>query len=294
MVVINISDQHTRLVQKDKNARVYGVLVGIQSGKRVDIYNSFDIVLEEKSQIDQLFILQKGRQFYRVFTGMEILGWYVSGNTSAPIEGDLAIHSQIERLQEMEQVKTFDDNTKISFSESPLLLCLNTYPKENQRDLPMKLYENTLTMVNGKPSPSFTSVNFIVATSEIERIGVDHVANVNRAGSSLLQGHLSTMLSSIRMLNSRITILKKYMQAVKAGELKPSPSIIRDIQNVTHQLPAIKSNEFKVEFLAEYNDALLITYMASITKSSIAVLEMLDKFNGTYDRHSRHTRGMGF
>lgn len=92
---------------------------------------------------------------------------------------------QIESLTDLPQTETFGDNTQINFSESPLFLCLNTEPEDKQKDLPMKLYENSLSIVDGKPKSSFRDVQFIIQTSEIERIGVDHVANISRPGASL-------------------------------------------------------------------------------------------------------------
>jgi len=223
---------------------------------------------------------------------MEVLGWYANGSSTEPKEGDLDIHQQMESLPDLPQTETFGDTTQINFSESPLFLVLNTSPKDKQRDLPMQLYENSLTIVEGKPKSSFKATAFTIQTSEIERIGVDHMANISRSGASLLQGHLSTMHSSIKMLNSRIIILKNYLEAVKKGELTPDPAVLREIRAVCQQLPAVDSNEFKVEFLSEYNDALLLTYLATMTKSSVATVEMLEKFNNTYDRHGRHHRTM--
>jgi hypothetical protein len=52
------------------------------------------------------------------------------------------------------------------------------------------------------------------------------------------------------MLNSRIIILKNYLEAVKSGELKADPSVLRDIKAICQQLPAIDSTAFKVEFLS--------------------------------------------
>lgn len=168
----------------------------------------------------------------------------------------------MESLPDLPQEETFGDTTQINFSESPLFLVLNTEPKDKQRDLPMQLYENSLSIVDGKPKSSFKAVPFTIQTSEIERIGVDHMANISRSGASLcmfslptfvdfvVQGHLSTMHSSIKMLNSRIMILKNYLEAVKSGQLLADPSALRDIKAICQQLPAVDSNEFKVEFLS--------------------------------------------
>eukprot|EP01126_Amoeba_proteus_P060675 TRINITY_DN8055_c0_g1_i8.p1 TRINITY_DN8055_c0_g1~~TRINITY_DN8055_c0_g1_i8.p1 ORF type:complete len:161 (-),score=21.34 TRINITY_DN8055_c0_g1_i8:75-557(-) len=158
----------------------------------------------------------------------------------------------------------------------------------------MQLYENAIIIVEGKPRNSFSPVGFTIQTSEIERIGVDHLANISRTGTSLLQGHLSTVQSSVTMLNSRILILKNYLEAVKAGTLVPDASVLRDLKSLCQQLPAIDTPEFKDEFLSEYNDALLLTYLATISKSSVALSELLEKFNDTFgDRHFRARRGMG-
>jgi len=298
VVVVNVTDQYTRAIVTNVShkggAKVYGCLVGRQQGRRVDVLYSFEILLDENQQVDSMFILQRGRQFYRTFEGMEVLGWYAtSPGSTEPAAGDMAIHQQMESLPDLPQTETMGDTTQINFSESPLLLVLNTTPTDKQRDLPMKMFELSLAIVEGRPKSSFKSVGFTIQTSEIERIGVDHLANISRSGTSLLQGHLSSVHSSIKMLNSRITILKNYLQSVKSGELVADPSVLREIMSIAQQLPAIDSNEFKVEFLSEYNDALLLTYLASMTKSSVATQEMLEKFNSTYDRHGgRHHRGM--
>jgi len=296
VVVVNVTDQYTRSVVRQKEgARVYGCLVGRQQGRRVDVLYSFEILLDENQQVDSMFILQRGRQFYRTFEGMEVLGWYTTkqGTTEASESQDMAIHQQMESLTDLPQAETMGDTTQINFSESPLFFVLNTTPTDKQRDLPMKMYELSLAIVEGRPKSSFKSVGFTIQTSEIERIGVDHLANISRSGASLLQGHLSSVHSSIKMLHSRISILKNYLQSVKSGELQADPAVLREIMAICQQLPAIDSNEFKVEFLSEYNDALLLTYLAAMTKSSVATQEMLDKFNSTYDRHGgRHHRGM--
>jgi len=294
LVVVNIADHYTRTIvrQKEDGVRALGCMVGKQQGRIVEILHSFEILLQE-GQVEPKYILQRGRQFHRTFAGLEVLGWYSSSSNTEPREDDMDIHQQMESLPDLPQEEAFGDNTQINFSESPLYLVLNSVPKDKQRDLPMKLWENSLTIVDGKPKSSFHSVPFTIQTSEIERIGVDHLANISRAGTSLLQGHLTTMHSSIKMLNSRVAILRNYLQAVQSGALPPDPAVLRDIKAICQQLPAIDSNEFKVEFLSEYNDTLLLTYLAAMTKSSLATTEMLEKFNNTYDRHGggRH-RGM--
>jgi len=54
-----------------------------------------------------------------------------------------------------------------------------------------------------------------------------------------------------------------------------------------NQLPAIDTAQFQQEFINEYNDALMITYLASMTKGANSINDMIDKFNITFERSSR-------
>lgn len=99
--------------------------------------------------------------------------------------------------------------------------------------------------------------------------------------------HLSSMHNAIKMLNIRIKSIVKYLEAVKAGKLSADQSVLRRLSSLVNLLPAIESANFNNEFLSEYNDALLVTYLASITKTSNSMNEMIDKFNITFDRHTR-------
>jgi len=117
---------------------------------------------------------------------------------------------------------------------------------------------------------------------------VDHVAHSTSGVISPFASHAETLHQSIKMLHIRITVLKLYLEAVKAGKFPdPDQNLLREINAVCQQLPAIESGEFNEAFFTEYNDALLLTYMAAITKASSATNELLEKFNATQDRQFR-------
>jgi len=78
-----------------------------------------------------------------------------------------------------------------------------------------------------------------------------------------------------------------FAKTAQANPATRDEGILRQINALVQELPAIDTDKFKEDFLTEYNDALLVTYLASITKTSHAVNEMIEKFNITYDRHSR-------
>jgi len=89
------------------------------------------------------------------------------------------------------------------------------------------------------------------------------------------------------MLNSRIQIITQFLKETKGGKLPRDEGLLRTINSLCHLLPTIDADTFKEDFLTEYNDTLLITYLATITKTSNAINEMIEKFNITYDRQLR-------
>jgi len=270
MVIVNLSDHFTReKVKAGKSVRIYGILLGQQSGRKVEISNSYEILVDpETKSIDHEFLKKRLSQFQRVFQHDEILGWYATGGKAENF--DIVIHQQIE-----------------TYNESPLFLLLDPDTKPGTQTLPIFLLETTVKVVDEKPKIVFTKVSYSIETTEAERIAVDHVANVSTGGRSMLTSHLSTLQSAIKMLNMRVKIITRFVQETKAGKIPRDEGLLRSINALCHLLPAIDTDKFKEDFLTEYNDALLVTYLATITKTSNAINEMIEKFNITYDRHTR-------
>jgi len=269
MVIVNLSDHFTReKVKTNKNVRIYGILLGQQSGRKVEISNSFEMLFDpEKKEIDHEFLKKRLSQFQRVFEHDEILGWYATGKVEI---FDTSIHQQVE-----------------TYNESPLFLLLDPESKPGSQNLPINLYETTVRVIDEKPRVVFTKIPYSIETTEAERIAVDHVANVSTGGRSMLTSHLSTLQSAIKMLNMRVKIITRFVQETKAGKIPRDEGLLRSINALCHLLPAIDSEKFKEDFLTEYNDALLVTYLATVTKTSNAINEMIEKFNITFDRHAR-------
>jgi len=269
MVIVNLSDHFTReRVRIGKNTiRIYGILLGQQSGRKVEISNSFEILVSPEKHIDHEFLKKRLGQFQRVYEHDEILGWYATGKLE---NFDIGIHQQIE-----------------AYNESPLLLILDPDTKPGNQTLPIVLWETTVKVLDDKPKVVFTKVPYGIETTEAERIAVDHVANVSTGGRSMLTSHLSTLQSAIKMLNMRVKIITQFVHETKNGTIPRDEGLLRSINALCHLLPTIDTDKFKEDFLTEYNDALLVTYLATITKTTNAINEMIDKFNIAYDRQTR-------
>jgi len=285
LVLVNISDHWTRWKVQNNvdNPRVIGALVGIQSGRNVEIFNSFELVynmVDGSIVIDQRFLAQKQEQFKKVFTSYDFLGLYTTGEKASAT--DIEIHKQITEL-----------------NESPLYLLLDPIAcsRADRKELPISIFESELHIVNEKPTLLFVKVPYKIETGEAERISVDHVAHITPSGvssGSALTAHLLGVHNAISMLSVRIRILLRFLQAVKRGEAPFDHGLLRRVASLCNQLPATtESATFKHDFMNEYNDALMITYLAAITKGSNCLNELIDKFNAVNDRSGGRIRRGG-
>jgi len=284
LVIINISDHATRAkMQGDGKSqpRVIGALFGVQSGRNIEIFNSFEIVytvVEGSIIVDSEYVKAKQEQFSQVFKTYDILGWYSTGSECKP--KDIEIHNQF-----------------LPFNESPLYLLLDQVAsKVATKGLPITIFESELRIINDEPTMLFSKVSYKIETGEAERISVDHVAHVMASGGevgSQLTAHLMGTHNAIKMLHTKIKTLVKFLEATVKGDIKPDHGLLRQIAGLCNLLPAIDTAAFREDFINEYNDALLVTYLSSITKGASVINELVDRYNTAYDRHSRR-RGFGF
>ncbi|CAA2997532.1 COP9 signalosome complex subunit 6a [Olea europaea subsp. europaea] len=216
--------------------------------------------------------INKSSVYKKVFPHFYVLGWYSTGGDAQ--ESDMHIHKAL-----------------MDINESPIYVLLNPSINHAQKDLPITIYESELHVIDGIPQLIFVQSSYIIETVEAERISVDHVAHLKPSdgGSAATQlaAHLTGIHSAIKMLNSRIRVLHHYLLAMQKGDLPCQNSLLRQVSSLLRRLPAIESEKFQDDFLMEYNDTLLITYLAMFTNCSSTMNEMVDKFNTAYDRHSR-------
>ncbi|GFH31109.1 MPN domain-containing protein, partial [Haematococcus lacustris] len=92
LVLINMSDHYTRTKVNTGNpaTKVMGILLGSQAGRTVDISNSFEMKYELTAeggvQIDSAFLLKKQEQYKQVFSKLDVVGWYTTGQELGPQE----------------------------------------------------------------------------------------------------------------------------------------------------------------------------------------------------------------
>lgn len=77
------------------------------------------------------------------------------------------------------------------------------------------------------------------------------------------------------------------MKDVDEGRAPADHAVLRAAATLVKQLPAAATNTFREHFTTEYNDNLLVTYLAAVTNGTAEVDAYAEKFNVAYDKHGR-------
>jgi len=284
LVIMNISEHWTRTkAQAGSPQKVYGALIGKQKGRAIEVMNSFELdfnTVEGKVLIDRDYYNIKEEQFKQVFSEMDFLGWYSTGE--APTEDDIEIHKQI-----------------CEINESPLFLQLNPL-SGRPSNLPLALFESVIDIVKGDARMLFVKLGYTLATEEAERIGLDHVARISSGNDEIqsrVSEHLMVQHSAIKMLASRVALIRDYVKAIESGELPLNHDIIREIAALASRLPVLQADHFQPQFYTQCNDAALMSLMGSIQKSCNNLMHFIHKYNVLHQRQvvsGRRMRGLFF
>ncbi|GLD99932.1 hypothetical protein PINS_up008660 [Pythium insidiosum] len=287
LVVMNIADHYTRqkrnFQHENKKAalsalpQVIGALFGVQNGLDVAVFDSFEIKYDLGSNgdvvIDKEFLTSRIQQFSQVFPGFELLGWYTVGSKAK--QSDLTIHRSI-----------------MEFNESPLFLLMDPTPQgmSTKKKLPISLFESELHVLDGSPTMIFVKTSYKIETSEMEGICVDRISKIAPMGDSSkssLHPYLGNVRDAIKMLQRQVEVIVRWLEAVKKGEISADHNLLRQISSLCNQLPALSSPQFDASFLQEYNDAMLVSYLATLTKGATNANTVIDRFAMAQERPSR-------
>lgn len=284
LVLINMSDHVVRAkVSPAPGAdRILGALIGQQEGRRVDLHNSFELLVEGEGEgraLELEFFQHRLAQYLEVFPSYEFLGWYSTGKT--PHDGDKALHKKIQ---------------EVTANENPFALLLDTEAMERDKanqseELPVKVYDSVTQISDGVSVIHWSEVPYVIDTLEAERISVNHVvksATAATAGhSSDFTQHTSGLSNSVTMLSKRLKELLEYMQEVKAGRAPKNHEVLRQMLSICQALKASHPDALQKQFCDELNDANLVVMLSSLTKTCAHTSDLLDKFQLAHDKKHR-------
>jgi len=255
-----------------------------QVGRVVNIVDAFDIAYEfnekektldlkdNKSFIEALKTFDDDKNLFRAtFPQYEVLGWYTTGSSLEPIHH--AIHKQMKQ-----------------YNERPLLFLVDQRIDSKSRELPCTVFNELIHVSGDKITVEFVPSPYKIESEEPERVTAVHCAKVishTDANVSTVAPHYATLQQAVTTLNQRLKVIQAYLKDTQANKIKTDHSVLRAIKGMCNRLPTANTQEFKEGFVSEYNDNLLVTYLASVTKSASAANEVVDKFNLAFGQRRR-------
>lgn len=75
LVIVNISDHYTRMkAQSQSSTRVFGCVIGVQRGRTVEIFNSFELLYDEAAGcLDRVFLEKKQELCMSLFLSLSLI-----------------------------------------------------------------------------------------------------------------------------------------------------------------------------------------------------------------------------
>jgi hypothetical protein len=88
----------------------------------------------------------------------------------------------------------------------------------------------------------------------------------------------------VTMLKMRLMVVIQYLKDIRAKAIPADYEILRQICTVTNQLPCADSPSFNQTVGQDYQDAVLVALLSTVTKSLLMLTRVVDKSGVFADR----------
>ncbi|XP_022377571.1 eukaryotic translation initiation factor 3 subunit F isoform X2 [Enhydra lutris kenyoni] len=206
----------------------------------------------DKHSVENMYELHK-----KVSPNELILGWYATGHDIT--EHSVLIHEYYSRE-----------------APNPIHLTVDTSLQNGRMSI--KAYVSTLMGVPGRTmGVMFTPLTVKYAYYDTERIGVDLIMKTCFSPNRVIG--LSSDLQQVGGASARIqdalsTVLQ-YAEDVLSGKVSADNTVGRFLMSLVNQVPKIVPDDFETMLNSNINDLLMVTYLANLTQSQIALNEKL-------------------
>ncbi|XP_036786840.2 eukaryotic translation initiation factor 3 subunit F [Manis pentadactyla] len=258
VILASIVDSYER--RNEGAARVIGTLLGTVDKHSVEVTNCFSVPhneSEDEVAVDMEFAKNMYELHKKVSPNELILGWYATGHDIT--EHSVLIHEYYSRE-----------------APSPIHLTVDTSLQNGRMSI--KAYVSTLMGVPGRTmGVMFTPLTVKYAYYDTERIGVDLIMKTCFSSNRVIG--LSSDLQQVGGASARIqdalsTVLQ-YAEDVLSGKVSADNTVGRFLMSLVNQVPKIVPDDFETMLNSNINDLLMVTYLANLTQSQIALNEKL-------------------
>ncbi|KAI0034522.1 maintenance of mitochondrial structure and function-domain-containing protein [Vararia minispora EC-137] len=264
LVLLSVADHHGRTLSRGSSKRVVGVLLGQDTGKTINVANSFGIPFEEDERdtktwfLDHNYIEGMYSMFKKVNARERIVGWYHTGPKLRA--SDLEINELFKR-----------------FVPRPVMVIVDVRP--HTVGIPTDAYFGVEEI---KDDGTETRATFLHAPSaieaeEAEEIGVEHLLrDIKDSTTTTLATRVSEQLASLRGLESRLGDIQRYLSEIAAGTMPLNHAIAYHLQDALNLLPDLRDPALTGAFATSTNDELLVVYLSSLVRAVLALHALVD------------------
>uniref|UniRef100_A0A803YRY6 Eukaryotic translation initiation factor 3 subunit F n=1 Tax=Meleagris gallopavo TaxID=9103 RepID=A0A803YRY6_MELGA len=226
----------------------------------VEVTNCFSVPhneSEDEVAVDMEFAKNMYELHKKVSPSEIILGWYATGHDIT--EHSVLIHEYYSRE-----------------AHNPIHLTVDT-SLQNSR-MSIKAYVSAPMGVPGKTmGVMFTPLTVKYVYYDTERIGVDLIMKTCFSPNRVigLSSDLQQVGSASARIQDTLGMVLQYAEDVLSGKVAADNTVGRFLMDLINQVPKISPEDFETMLNSNINDLLMVTYLANLTQSQIALNEKL-------------------
>ncbi len=218
-VVLSIAEYYNRMkvLTDNPEIRVFGGLLGVVSGKKIEVITSFEFENKSKDplqiDIDLNFVEERKTLTDQLFPLYQVLGVYSTSKNATQQENDITLFKAMEFLG----------------VPNPIYITLGT-DLSNVNELPLTAYEYNRNL------KEFVKITHTIESSDPERICLDTVIKSSdlQNNDSLIVQNMVTLKNALGMLKSNLMIINDNLNNEK---LINDPEFIKQVDSMIKNYP---------------------------------------------------------
>nr|CAG4642625.1 EOG090X08WI [Evadne anonyx] len=265
LVLLSVVDHFTRMSKIGNQKRVVGVLLGGLRNKGVlDVSNSFAVPFDEDEKdksvwfLDHDYLENMSAMFKKVNAKEKIVGWYHTGPKLH--QNDVAINELIRE-----------------YCPNSILVIIDAEPRD--MGLPTEAY-HAVEEVHDDGTPTCKTFEHLpseIGAEEAEEVGVEHLLrDVKDTTVGTLSQRITAQLLGLKGLLKQVKHIHEYLDQVVQGKLPVNHTIVYQLQDIFNLLPDVTDQQFVKSVHTKTNDQMLVVYLASLTRSVIALHNLIN------------------
>ncbi|CAB4410693.1 unnamed protein product [Rhizophagus irregularis] len=265
VVLFSVLDHYLR--RQEKQHRVIGTLLGVRSedGSEVEVRNCFPVSHDETDNqvaVDMEYHRNMFELHKKVNAKEVIVGWYATGSNLNQW------NALIQDFYSREVMPPFQ----------AIHLTMDTDLKNDDKLLGVKTYVSAPIGISAKPENClFLPVPCDVKYFDAERSGLDLLASAKNDTdrSTSLFSDMDNLEKTIKAVFEMLERVTDYVNKVLDGSIPADNTIGRFLMDTISVVPKVDKVEFEKMFNGHLQDLLMVSYLANMTRTQLAIAERL-------------------